>query len=176
MLPVCRFFYDKSSNVLWCLVPKAGSTTYTAAFARLADSQRAKLDQSAGKRAKLKRYFHFDSHNMARVLARRPFLFAVSRHPYERLVSAFIDHSDEKTKGGTPVRGSFEDFLTKVVLKQAESCSRKSGNCSVNRHWDSLDNLCSFCALNYTVVSSMDTFAEDFTHITARLGLEPQAK
>ena len=38
-------------------------------------------------------------------------------------------------------------------------------------HWRSMDKSCSFCAINYTVISTMDTFAEDYAHISERLGL-----
>ena len=33
-------------------------------------------------------------------------------------------------------------------------------------HRNSLNNLCSFCALNYTGISKMETFAEDFLHMS----------
>ena len=172
---VTRFYYDPRSNVLWCLTPKAGSTTYMAAFERVAEKQSARLNPKLNIRVAVKQFFPFNSRNMERVLAKKPFIFSVSRHPYERLVSAFTDFRTKPNTSKNKVRGSFESFLKDKVLKEADLCSG-GVSCRVNPHWDSLDNLCSYCALNYTVLSSMDTFSEDFTHITARLGLTPQAK
>ena len=34
-----------------------------------------------------------------------------------------------------------------------------------------MDMSCSFCAVNYTVISTMDTFGEDYARISAKLGL-----
>ena len=41
----CRFYYDSESNVLWCKIRKAGSTTYVSTFARVADKRLAALLQ-----------------------------------------------------------------------------------------------------------------------------------
>ena len=171
----CRFYYDSESNVLWCKIRKAGSTTYVSTFARVADKRLAKV-RHRGSWGQENKMFRLHSGNVAAVLARKPFLFAVSRHPYERLVSVFTDFSQKTgvNEKKWRVRGSFEKFLEEQVLKQAESCDGDS--CDVNPHWDSMDNMCSFCVLNYTVLSSMETFAEDFSHITARLGLKELAR
>ena len=171
----CRFYYDSESNVLWCKIRKAGSTTYVSTFARVADKRLARV-RHRGTWGQENKMFRLHTGNVAEVLARKPFLFAVSRHPYERLVSVFTDFSQKTgvNQEKWRVRGSFEQFLENQVLKQAESCDGVS--CEVNPHWDSMDKMCSFCALNYTVLSSMDTFAEDFSHITARLGLKELAK
>ena len=40
-----------------------------------------------------------------------------------------------------------------------------------NHHWRSMDVSCSFCAVNYTVISTMETFGEDYARISAKLGL-----
>ena len=35
--------------------------------------------------------------NMERILKKKPFIFAVSRHPFQRLVSAFLDFKERPT-------------------------------------------------------------------------------
>ena len=65
---------------------------------------------------------------------------------------------------------TFLEFLISVVLKEADCQS--DGSCSMNQHWMPLDNVCSFCALNYSLVSSMETFGEDYARVSKLLGVE----
>ena len=115
--------------------------------------------------------------NLERILKKKPFIFAVSRHPFQRLVSAFLDFKERSTT--KMAKGSFTQFLTSSVLKKNPSCT--GGGCVgiTNHHWRPIDLSCSFCALNFTVLSSMETFAEDFVRISSRFGVAtavPQAK
>ena len=121
------------------------------------------------------------TNDMRDVLERHPFTFAVVRHPFQRLVSAYLDFKtrsrNSENKAGQLATGSFSQFLRNSVLKNNYSCT--NGGCaSVNtHHWRSMDVSCSFCAVNYTVISTMDTFSEDYARISAKLGLgEVKAK
>ena len=114
--------------------------------------------------------------NMERILEKKPFIFAVSRHPFQRLVSAFLDFKERPTT--RMAKGTFTDFLTSSVLKNNPSCM--GGGCVgiTNHHWRPIDTSCSFCAINFTVLSSMETFAEDFALISSKYGIpsHPEAK
>ena len=115
------------------------------------------------------------TNDMTEVLDRHPFTFAVVRHPFQRLVSAYLDFKmrsrNTKNEAGKLATGSFTQFLRNSVLKNNYSCSH--GGCASvnNHHWRSMDMSCSFCAVNYTVISTMDTFGEDYARISAKLGL-----
>ena len=110
--------------------------------------------------------FPFNQDNFHEVMARKPFTFAVVRHPHERLVSAYIDFTERDF-----VNSSFVDFLKDHVLREAENCVR-GGSCHMNRHWIPMDNICSFCALNYSLVGTMETFGEDHARVSGLLGVE----
>ena len=116
-----------------------------------------------------------NTNNLAEVLEKKPFTFAVVRHPFQRLVSAYLDFKtrsrNSENEAGKLATGSFTQFLRNSVLKNNYSCSH--GGCASvnNHHWRSMDKSCSFCAINYTVISTMDTFAEDYARISERLGL-----
>ena len=103
--------YDSHSNVLWCQVPKAGSTTIFDMYNKVARKHGKGNYNKVGKkfqeRSRVRKMLPFNDENKARILRRRPFLFSVVRHPYERLVSAYIDFSS-KTRSKHRVEGSFQ--------------------------------------------------------------------
>ena len=115
------------------------------------------------------------THDLTEVLEKHPFTFAVVRHPWQRLVSAYLDFKtrsrNPENKAGKLARGSFSGFLRDSVLKNNYSCT--NGGCASvnNHHWRSMDVSCSFCAVNYTVISTMESFGEDYARISAKLGL-----
>ena len=74
----------------------------------------------------------------------------VVRHPYERLVSAYEDKAirAEPAKWDHLKGLSFEEFLTSVVIKQAECMAE---GC-MNVHWLPFYATCPFCSHNFTGV------------------------
>ena len=155
--------------------------------------------------------FRFDKDNVRAVLARQPFVFAVTRHPYERLVSAYVDFKSEpynsekwrkveissdlirqiccqdheascasslawREPASRCRKLSFLEFLTEVVLWEAGDCEGVGCNGRMNVHWTPMDNHCSFCALNYSLLSSMDTFSRDHVRVAGILGVRVQQK
>ena len=173
-----RFLYDASTNTLWCDVAKAGSTTYIRTiFFPLAEA--AGLDiytRFDGRtpeidRSKVQKHFQVSSRrHLGQILEKQPLVFAVARHPFHRLVSAFLDFRTRKST--TMAKGSFTNFLRASVLKDIRSCT--GGGCAGlnNHHWRPLDSCCSFCVLNYTVLSTMETFGQDYARISARFGVK----
>merc|ERR1711971_121002 len=168
-----RFVYDPHSNILWCQIPKTGSTTYIDAYNKIARmygrGNFGRLGKGHSDRERVKKMLSFNDGNKEQILARNPLIFSVVRHPYERLVSAYVDFSD-KPRSANELHGTFEDFLTEQVLGKTTGCSANS-YCRINPHWNSQNNLCSFCALNYTGISKMETFSEDFVQMSRKLGL-----
>ena len=116
------------------------------------------------------------TNDLTEVLDKHPFTFAVVRHPWQRLVSAYLDFKTRSRNPGNAAgklaTGSFSQFLRHSVLKNNYSCT--DGGCASvnNHHWRSMDVSCSFCAVNYTVISTMETFGEDYARVSAKLGLE----
>jgi len=184
-----RFLYEPSSNVLWCQVsrqhrpgvPKAGSTTYVmttyAALARKIGHE-VKVQVMGDNSTKpwrpsvLYPFRILDTAMMDEIRMQKPFVFAVVRHPYERLVSSYLDFG-EMTGGhnGGIAEGTFVDFLTNTVLKEAQGCTKDNACPGMNHHWKPLDSLCSFCALNFTWISKMETFSRDHHWISRRIGV-----
>ena len=57
----------------------------------------------------------YTNRNLERILKKKPFIFAVSRHPFQRLVSAFLNFKERPST--RMAKGSFTSFLTSSVLK-----------------------------------------------------------
>ena len=177
-----RFVYDPHSNILWCQIPKTGSTTYIDAYNKIARmygrGNYGRLGKQHSDRERVKKMLSFNDGNKDQILARTPLIFAVVRHPYERLVSAYADFTD-KPRSKHELKGTFQvglnisllqlpllqDFLKEQVLGKTADCN-VTEYCRINPHWNSLNNLCSFCSLNFTGISKMETFDEDYLHMS----------
>ena len=66
--------------------------------------------------------------------------------------------------------------ISEVVLKEAGDCEGVGCIGRMNVHWTPMDNHCSFCALDYSLLSSMDTFSRDHARVANILGVKVQQK
>ena len=181
-----KFYISDKYKFAYCKVPKGGSTFWTQAFAVLkygagsADevfNQRRSHIQSI-----LKRKFLTDFQN---VLQRNTGTILVSRDPYSRLYSAFIDKAylplmlsvgiealkfDGKLTDNTkitvcPNDVTFEQFVRWVINKA------KSGE-TLNRHWAPIYSLCRPCDVKSWMLVKLETFSKDVEYALRELGVE----
>jgi len=151
-----------------CRNHKVGTSTYIGTtFQQIADIR--KFD-----RGLLKDMFLGTPKNMKGIQDKNSVSIAVVRHPYERLVSAYEDKAiKDKAIKWDHLKGlSFEEFLTSVVIKQAECMAE---GC-MNVHWLPFYATCPFCSHNFTVISKMETFAEDQEKLHEMLNLPFKAQ
>ena len=106
-----------------------------------------------------------DMENLNRILEGNPVSFANVRHPFERLVSGYLNRRDVVVE-------TFEEFLSELVLKPANSSRSKKTYLEMDPHFRPFNTYCAFCNINYKVISKMETFDEDKKRILELLGLE----
>ena len=181
----CKIKYLHSSkyNFTYCSVPKAGCSFWTQAFAILRYGANAS-DAVFG----LKRR---DLHHQLGVIDYVPFesdtrrnsrSILVSRHPYSRLFSAFIDKmflplmynkavsivQEQRNLSTANILCAnditFEEFLAYIVD------SANAGR-SLNRHWAPIVSLCNPCDTNVLALVKQETFSTDVEYVLRKVGI-----
>ena len=113
------------------------------------------------------------------------FVFSFVRHPFDRLVSAYLDKIDGKNDPGYRKlrlkfkedygQVNFENFLKYILekLRTREKCIKSNiEDCSqIDVHWRPYDQRCAYCAMNYDFIGRMENFAEDVVEVVQRANL-----
>ena len=116
-----------------------------------------------------------DMDMLNRILEGNPVSFTNVRHPFERLVSGYLDAVPggkfKEFKGQT-----FEQFVKETVLKEANISESKKLFLEMNEHWRPSNAYCAFCNIHYRAISKTETFNEDKIRILEILGLKAENK
>ena len=102
--------------------------------------------------------------------------FSFVRHPFERLVSAYVDKVLGKAEGETlkRMRGkSFPQFVDHVISKYKELGCEANPFCGMDVHWRPQFARCLYCDIHYDVIGKMETFGDDVKYIVMKQNLEP---
>ena len=208
-LPVIQphnFWVDEKHNLTYCMQPKVGSTTWKELFYSLMPSnEKKRLRRKQGSlltHRDIGAYFMdnlitylnkseiYTKHKHANLInAVNTFKFSFVRHPFERLVSAYINKHKKflrqikKFKGNisqslsetiqcfkkTP---SFRTFVDYVISEHDNYWDKAWPNIPLNQHWISLERKCWYCDVTYDVIGRMETFSDDVKYIICKNNLE----
>lgn len=168
-----KSYYSKNFDFAYCKVPKVGSTFWTILFAVLEYGVTAGKMLLDSPRSKV----HFRRYNFTTTFSslRKEYLRTViiSRDPYTRLYSAYIDkiylplHAvssykasklkfDERSVPSVDCsqNTTFQQFLERVVHSSLRGAK-------LNPHWAPITSLCRPCELNRFVHVKQESFSKD---------------
>ena len=177
--------YSSRYNVTFCNVPKAGCSFLTQVFGILRYGANASDEVFGMKRmdvhanVKLARANHL---NASRATRRHSRSILVSRDPYSRLYSAFIDkiflplmyyesvnivqklRKVNQTNLVCAIDVTFEEFLTYIIDEA------RTGR-YLNSHWTPIFSLCKPCDTRAFSLVKQETFAADVEYVLKEVGI-----
>ena len=112
---------------------------------------------------------------LSKIMESNPISFTNVRHPFERLVSGYLD----AVPGGKfkAFRGqTFDQFVKDTVLREANASRSKKTYFQMNEHWRPANAYCGFCNIHYRVISKTETFNEDKERILDMVGIKQDKK
>jgi len=144
-------------NLLWCKVPKAGSTSWIENFLTLADVDPEALDQDMKHKSIRAYYPELINLDKMKELSSNSISFMIVRHPLERFLASYIDKQDNWVFE----LGSWPEFVENMLQIPVHNW---------NEHWAPIHTLCPPC-IRYDIVARMETFEKDSAYIINRAGL-----
>jgi len=193
-----QFFVQREHGLMWCKVPKAASTSWLHAFLKLANVPDHLIpeDNGMGLHAFLRDKYPLLSKNLNKQFMTKSVKFVVVRHPFERIVSAYLDklHSyarDLKYRGGYYYAMYGADIVNMYRPKYQERFPknplfmRKEPSfvefveylvgtpvSKYDEHWKPIFLLCPPCHFKFDVIVKMETFDRDTQFILSQRSLE----
>jgi len=195
-----QFFVQREHGLMWCKVPKAASTSWLHAFLKLANVPDHLIpeDNGMGLHAFLRDKYPLLSKNLNKQFMTKSVKFVVVRHPFERIISAYLDklHSyarDLKYRGGyyyamygadivKTYRAKYQERFPKNPLFMRKEPSfvefiEYLVGTPVSRydeHWKPMFLLCPPCHFKFDVIVKMETFDRDTQFILSQRSLEDE--
>jgi len=197
-----QFFLEKSNELLWCKVPKAASTSWLYAFLKMANVQEHELpeDNGMGLHAMLRDKYPLLAKNLYKKFIPSALKFVIVRHPFERLMSAYMDKLDNYLRdlrfrggyyhamyGGDIVSRYREMYQAKfpkhpLFMRKEPSFVEfihyviETPVSEFDEHWRPMYLLCPPCHFNFDIIIKMDTFTRDSEYILRQKDLDGYIK
>ena len=178
-----NYLYSSKYNFSYCKVPKVGCSFWTQVFAILRKGSNASNEVFGLARSAVHGalggadYTYFKS-----ITRRNSRTVLVSRDPYSRLFSAFIDkmflplmygeavgivkrqRTSHKRNLSCANDITFEEFLSDIVDSAREGKS-------LNPHWAPIFSLCNPCDVNTLSLVKQETFSADVEYVLKEVGV-----
>ncbi|XP_023320429.1 carbohydrate sulfotransferase 11 [Eurytemora carolleeae] len=193
-----QFFLEKTHELLWCKVPKAASTSWLYAFLKMANVLEDEIpeDNGMGLHALLREKYPLLAKNLFKKYIPSALKFLVVRHPFERLMSAYMDklnnyNRDVKYRGGyyhAMYGGEIVDkyrekysqrFPHHPMFKRKEPSFVEFVHFLIenpvekfDEHWKPIFLLCPPCHFNFDIIVKMETFSRDTDFLLKMKNLE----
>ncbi|XP_020649362.3 carbohydrate sulfotransferase 8 isoform X2 [Pogona vitticeps] len=178
---VKQLFVEESHKFIYCEVPKVGCSNWKKILVFLTlnmSRDSLEINHSMIHRTNIiRRLNSYPSEKQAEFLNTYTKVM-FSRHPFERLVSAYRDkllHSEPyysttvaneikafaKKDQNTNEKVTFQDFVNYILSRNPKV---------LDIHWKPMHLLCDPCHIQYDIVGKYETLAQDADHILRRIG------
>lgn len=182
--------YSKNNvPFIWCLVPKVGSTSWVKLFLQVWFSNPMYKENkeyhvalsSAWKKTEKSLDLYF-----WKKLSKNTFSFLFSRHPFERILSAYRDKLEFATEtlleryGGRILqkyrkhKPSDEKYANIPTFREFVEYLVNEPISAMNRHWIPISDLCMPCHIDYDIIGRKDTMKADSEVILNKIGIEEE--
>ncbi|XP_047487610.1 carbohydrate sulfotransferase 11-like [Penaeus chinensis] len=182
-------YYSPTEDFVYCKVPKGGSSTWVYNLLKLANVPDEQIDIRLHQR--LRDYYPKMSSSTMKKTLKKSYKFMVTRHPFERLLSAYRDKLESYERDLMFRNGYYNTMYGKYIVKVYRDDSDvtlsnrteptwqefvkyliNTPSSKFDEHWRPIYALCSPCVIKYNVIAKMETFSEDTQFIINQLGLE----
>eukprot|EP00090_Calanus_glacialis_P040237 TRINITY_DN7013_c0_g1_i6.p1 TRINITY_DN7013_c0_g1~~TRINITY_DN7013_c0_g1_i6.p1 ORF type:complete len:438 (-),score=101.44 TRINITY_DN7013_c0_g1_i6:166-1479(-) len=193
-----QFFVQKEHGLMWCKVPKAASTSWLHAYLTMAHVPHYEIpeDNGMGLHAFLREKYPLLSKNLNKQFMPVSLKFLVVRHPFERVISAYMDKLEDYTRdlkyrGGyyyamygadivAKFRQKYQDKFPKnpLFMKKEPSFVEfvefliETPVSKYDEHWKPQFLLCPPCHFKFDVIVKMETFERDTNFILSQRNLD----
>ncbi|XP_070573877.1 carbohydrate sulfotransferase 11-like [Ptychodera flava] len=178
-----RILVDRSHKVMYCQVPKVGCSNWLRVFLKLTGDYSPEEYIPWSEVAYIERYYKRLSQYRGKEFEEmtRPgnyTKFMVVRHPFSRLLSAFLNKFVHRTSqqlllemmekihnvtGSTAQEINFHDFVQYLIMTDEKSETW-------NNHYRPMYHLCSPCDIDYDIIGHLETINEDAQYIIKTIG------
>uniref|UniRef100_A0A182RBE1 Carbohydrate sulfotransferase n=1 Tax=Anopheles funestus TaxID=62324 RepID=A0A182RBE1_ANOFN len=176
------YLHSKNNSLVYCLVFKAGTSTWFYNFnswAGYSEYEIMHIDNLF-----LARKFYPKENRLTLMQSMKDsFSFIIVRHPFERLMSAFEDRlvsmknayysrvSQAIYKRYHPMgKGtiSFRDFVQYII----DDVRYNNGTIALDIHWCPINNLCTPCFARYDYIIKLETYQQDVETMIKQANLQ----
>ncbi|XP_026520378.1 carbohydrate sulfotransferase 9-like [Notechis scutatus] len=177
-----QLFVDENYKFIYCEVPKVGCTNWKKIVLLLTlNLSRHAFEVSQDEIHKtnlLKRLSSYPSKQQAKLLnSFTKVMF--TRHPLERLVSAYRDkllHDEPyyRTTVANEIKAMFRkdnNFTGAVTFQEFVNYVVTRSNEYLDVHWKPMFQLCDPCNIHYDILGKYETLGEDVSHTLSRIGV-----
>ena len=170
-----RILVDDKHKVLYCVIPKVGCTSWKQLMVNLTGKQNLGKLQVHGHYINKYGLYYLSTY---KPIERRKRLesylkFIVTRHPFDRLISAYRDkfvhvtHRPDLIKRMKKLFGtiqhpvSFKHFIQFVSLEYFHK--------GKDKHWERYEDLCFPCEIPYDYIAKLETATEDARYLLNKM-------
>ncbi|XP_062577765.1 carbohydrate sulfotransferase 14-like [Saccostrea cucullata] len=182
-----NFYGNKEANLSYCKVPKAGSSFMTEIFLVLEKDRVQSVDEIfeiSRSHVHVIGNRKLSTSALIKTKQSNSVTLIVSRNPYSRLYSAYVDkfylfglvkeaREISKKSGKRSLscgyNVTFTEFLDYVI-------SKAYGGYQINRHWAPVYLLCHACDVRYDIVSKTDSLSADIEYVLDNINISYETR